>query len=50
MTRRRLSREEIELWQKVVEQAERLNRDRGAAEGAAPPPKPARPPSARRVP
>ena len=47
MTRRRLTPEEIELWQKVVERAERLHPERPSPPVARPKPKPTKAPVAR---
>lgn len=47
MTRRRLSPEEVELWKKVADTAERLNPDRPHSELPKPKPKPKKAPSFR---
>lgn len=47
MTRRRLTAEEIELWQRVVEKAERLNPGSHSAPAPLPKPKPTKPVTAR---
>ncbi len=47
MTRRRLSPEEVELWKKVADTAERLNPDRPHSEMPKPKPKPKKAPSFR---
>lgn len=47
MTRRRLTAEEIELWHKVVERAERMHPERSTAPVARPKPKPTKTPQPR---
>ncbi|MHA6264268.1 Smr/MutS family protein [Arenibacterium sp. CAU 1754] len=47
MTRRRLTSEEIELWHKVIDKAERLNPASPAAPKPLPKPKPTKTPKAR---